>query len=52
MARFFERQIETLVPVIFVRAGTTGAVVIQNGVTIDGLPLVQSAGDSPWRTLD
>jgi len=52
MSRFFERQLETLVPVIFVRAGTTGAAVIQNGVTIDGLPLIQTAGDSPWRTLD
>ena len=52
MSRFFERQLETLVPVIFVRAGTTGAAVIQNGVTIEGLPTVQTAGDSPWRTLD
>ena len=52
MSRFFERQLETLVPVIFVRAGTTGAVVIQNGVTIEGLPTMQVAGDSPWRTLD
>jgi len=52
MSRFFERQIETLVPVIFVPAGATGAAVIQNGVTIDGLPLVQTAGDSPWRSLD
>jgi conjugal transfer pilus assembly protein TraB len=52
MSRFFERQLETLVPVIFVRAGITGAAVIQNGVTIDGLPLVQAAGDNPWRTLD
>jgi len=52
MARFFERQLETLVPVIFVRAGTAGAAVIQNGVTIEGLPVVQTAGDSPWRTLD
>lgn len=52
MSRFFERQLETLVPVIFVPAGTTGAAVIQNGVTIDGLPLVQTPGDSPWRTLD
>src|SRR5437667_4471466 len=52
MSRFFERQLETLVPVIFVRAGTTGAAVIQNGVTLEGLPLVQTAEDSPWRTLD
>ena len=52
MSRFFERQIETLVPVIFVHAGATGAAVIQNGVTIEGLPLVQTSGDSPWRTLD
>ncbi len=52
MSRFFERQLETLVPVIFVRAGTTGAAVIQNGVTIEGLPLVHTAGDNPWRTLD
>ncbi|MGH7307106.1 MAG: TraB/VirB10 family protein [Candidatus Rokuibacteriota bacterium] len=52
MSRFFERQLETLVPVIFVRAGITGAAVIQNGVTIEGLPLVQAAGDNPWRTLD
>jgi len=52
MSRFFERQLEVLVPVIFVRAGTTGAAVIQNGVTIEGLPTVQMAGDSPWRTLD
>jgi len=52
MSRFFERQLETLVPVIFVRAGITGAAVIQNGVTIEGLPLVQTAEDSPWRTLD
>jgi len=52
MSRFFERQLETLVPVIFVRAGITGAAVIQNGVTIEGLPLAQTAADSPWRTLD
>lgn len=52
MSRFFERQLETLVPVIVVRAGATGAAVIQNGVTIEGLPLVQTAGDTPWRTLD
>lgn len=52
MSRFFERQLETLVPVIFVRAGTTGAAVVQNGVTIDGLPLAQAGGDNPWRTLD
>jgi hypothetical protein len=52
MCRFFERQLETLVPVIFVRAGATGAAVIQNGVTIEGLPLAQTAGDSPWRSLD
>ena len=52
MSRFFERQLETLVPVIFVRAGTTGAAVIQNGVTIEGLPLAETAEDSPWRTLD
>jgi conjugal transfer pilus assembly protein TraB len=52
MARFFERQIETLVPVIFVPAGTSGSAVIQNGVTIEGLPVIQAAGDSPWRTLD
>lgn len=52
MSRFFERQIETLVPVIFVRAGATGAAVIQNGVTIEGLSIAETAGDSPWRTLD
>ena len=52
MARFFERQIETLVPVIVVPAGSRGAVVIQNGVTIEGLPVTHIAGESPWRTLD
>jgi conjugal transfer pilus assembly protein TraB len=52
MSRFFERQLEALVPVIFVRAGTTGAAVIQNGVTIEGLPVTETPGASPWRTLD
>ena len=52
MSRFFERQLETLVPVIYVRAGVIGSAVIQNGVTIEGLPAIGTAGDSPWRTLD
>jgi hypothetical protein len=54
MARFFERQVESLVPVIFVKAGATGAVAIQSSVTIEGLSLVEvaDAGESPWQHLD
>lgn len=52
MADFYAAQLEALVPAVFVKAGGRGAAVIQNGVTIDGLPVHAVRGASPWKSLD
>ncbi|MFQ5945141.1 MAG: TraB/VirB10 family protein [Anaerolineae bacterium] len=52
MARFYARQLEGLVPVVFVPAGRRAAAVVQNGVTITGLAVSETQGDSPWISLD
>lgn len=53
MAGFYERQLEQLVPAIYVPAGATGAAVVQTGITLDGLSAeAAQRGGSPWRALD
>jgi hypothetical protein len=55
MAAFYERQLESLVPAIYVPSGLTGSAVIQGGVTLDGVEiehLVARAGGAPWHGLD
>ena len=55
MAAFYERQLESLVPAIYVPSGLTGSAVIQGGVTLDGVEiehLVAHTGDAPWHGLD
>jgi Bacterial conjugation TrbI-like protein len=55
MADFYERQLETLVPAVFVPSGVSGSAVIQGGVTLDGVTVDQlfgNAGGSPWTGLD
>lgn len=55
MAAFYERQLEQLVPAVYVPAGVKGSAVVQTGVTLDGLPLealAPGAEGSPWPALD
>jgi hypothetical protein len=55
MAAFYERQLESLVPAVYVPSGLTGSAVIQGGVTLDGVELEQllaHAGGPPWHGLD
>ena len=55
MADFYERQLEQLVPAVYVPNGLTGSAVIQGGVTLDGVTvdqIVAHAGGSPWHGLD
>jgi len=53
MASFYERQIERLVPAIFVESGRKGHAVVQTGLTVEGYSVdaIASAG-APWRPLD
>ena len=39
MAAFYERQLESLVPAVYVPSGLTGSAVIQGGVTLDGVEI-------------
>jgi hypothetical protein len=55
MAAFYERQLESLVPAVYVPSGLTGSAVIQGGVTLDGVELEQllaHTGGAPWHGLD
>jgi hypothetical protein len=55
MAAFYERQLEALVPAVYVPSGLTGSAVIQGGVTLDGVEiehLLAHAGGPPWHGLD
>ena len=55
MAAFYERQLESLVPAVYVPNGLTGSAVIQGGVTLDGVGiehLLAQTGGAPWRGLD
>lgn len=52
MAAFYERQLEGLVPAIYVPAGVKGAAVVQAGVTLDGMPVQTATEGSAWRALD
>jgi conjugal transfer pilus assembly protein TraB len=55
MADFYERQLEQLVPAVYVPNGLRGSAVIQGGVTLDGVTVDQilaHAGGSPWHGLD
>jgi hypothetical protein len=55
MAAFYERQLESLVPAVYVPSGITGSAVIQGGVTLDGVTaeqLVGQNGSTPWTALD
>jgi hypothetical protein len=55
MASFYERQLESLVPAIYVPSGGTGSAVIQGGVTLDGVSaaqLIGQEGGPPWAGLD
>jgi hypothetical protein len=55
MAAFYERQLESLVPAVYVPSGLTGSAVIQGGVTLDGVEiehLLAHKGDAPWHGLD
>jgi hypothetical protein len=55
MAAFYERQLESLVPAVYVPSGLAGSAVIQGGVTLDGVTadqLVGQGGQSAWAGLD
>jgi hypothetical protein len=55
MAAFYERQLESLVPAVYVPSGLAGSAVIQGGVTLDGVTIDQpvgQGGQSPWTGLD
>jgi len=55
MAAFYERQLESLVPAVYVPSGLTGSAVIQGGVTLDGVeiePLHAHTGGASWHGLD
>jgi hypothetical protein len=55
MAAFYERQLESLVPAVYVPSGLVGSAVVQGGVTLDGVTidqLVGQGGDSAWAGLD
>ena len=55
MAAFFERQLESLVPAVYVPSGLTGSAVIQGGVTLDGVELehlLAHTGGASWHGLD
>jgi hypothetical protein len=55
MAAFYERQLESLVPAVYVPSGLTGSAVIQGGVTLDGVEiahLLAHTGGAPWHELD
>jgi hypothetical protein len=55
MAAFYERQLESLVPAIYVPSGLVGSAVIQGGVTLDGVEiehLLAYTGEALWGGLD
>ena len=55
MAAFYERQLESLVPAVYVPSGLAGSAVIQGGVTLDGVTVDQltgRGGHSSWAGLD
>jgi hypothetical protein len=55
MAAFYERQLESLVPAVYVPSGLTGSAVIQSGVTLDGVELdhlLAHTGGASWHGLD
>ena len=55
MASFYERQLESLVPAVYVPSGLAGSAVIQGGVTLDGVTVDQLTGEgghSSWAGLD
>jgi Bacterial conjugation TrbI-like protein len=55
MAAFYERQLESLVPAVYVPSGITGSAVIQGGLTLDGVTaeqLLGQNGSAPWTGLD
>jgi hypothetical protein len=55
MAAFYERQLESLVPAVYVPSGLTGSAVIQGGVTLDGVEpehLLAHTGGASWHGLD
>ena len=55
MAAFYERQLESLVPAVYVPSGLAGSAVIQGGVTLDGVSSTSSLGQgghSSWAGLD
>jgi hypothetical protein len=55
MAAFYERQLESLVPAVYVPSGLAGSAVIQGGVTLDGVEidhLLAQTGEAPWHGLD
>ncbi len=55
MAAFYERQLESLVPAVYVPSGLTGSAVIQGGVTLDGVELehlLAHTGGPAWHGLD
>jgi hypothetical protein len=50
-----ERQLESLVPAVYVPSGITGSAVIQGGLTLDGVTaeqLLGQNGSAPWTGLD
>jgi len=55
MAAFYERQLESLVPAVYVPSGLSGSAVIQGGVTLEGVTadqLLGQGGPSSWTALD
>jgi hypothetical protein len=55
MAAFYERQLESLVPAVYVPSGLAGSAVIQGGVTLEGVELdhlLAHTGGAAWRGLD